>query len=237
MDTRIKPLTRKEELETIIKAKAGDEDAIMLLIKSNMGLIIQWITKCRSGNEYYDFSDDDALQEVSIAILKSIKTFDPKLGNRFTTYIRLPILHTLQMYNDYLRGVGKGSTALITSVQTHGSKILKKKRYLKKSFEAMKKGAESHINSRCYAWEGVNTKLTPHQLITYPDIPDNSIRDTIKNILSPREYCTILSRSFGLGLRDIAKSFGVTHQRISQIENDGKRNIKNYLQRKNITQY
>lgn len=75
-------IEHNKTLELIKIAQQGDEDALSLLVTSNMPLIKSIIKRYKSRNLEYD----DLLQLGSIGLIKAVKNFDCSYNVRFSTY-------------------------------------------------------------------------------------------------------------------------------------------------------
>jgi len=76
------PLTREREYELAGRSREGDKSARRLLINHNVAFVLSMCRRyagkgCRL---------DDLVQEGMIGLLKAVEHFDPAKGNRFSTY-------------------------------------------------------------------------------------------------------------------------------------------------------
>lgn len=95
-----KPLSKKEERETIEKAVNGDKDARNLLIEHNLRLVVHIIKKY-----YSNYSDQDDLISIgTIGLIKGINSYNPKKGTKLATYAARCIENEILMH---FRGVKK----------------------------------------------------------------------------------------------------------------------------------
>lgn len=218
MINQTEPLTLAEEKEAIKKAKNGDDDAKMLLITSNIGLINRNINKMHDSNKLYNFSEEDARQEVYISILKCIETFNPNLGYRFSTYIRMPIISALQLYGDHLRGVKKGTSTLISSFKKNGPDKLLKRRYSLKGIKNIQHSMPPIIPTDFYEFnkENGDKNGTPPQLITTFDLSSYTpVLDKLRDYLSPAERVCLFSRLNNISDTETGLLLGRPHQYVS----------------------
>lgn len=75
-------MTREETSALILKAQAGDSEALELLVRENMGLCKSIALRFRDrGVEY-----EDLTQIASIGMLKAIRSYDASFGTAFSTY-------------------------------------------------------------------------------------------------------------------------------------------------------
>lgn len=75
-------LSKKEEVEIIRRAKAGDEEAKNIVVMSNLRLVAKIaLHYCKSGVYYLDL-----IQEGTIGLIAAIDKFDISKGYKFSTY-------------------------------------------------------------------------------------------------------------------------------------------------------
>ena len=80
--TKIPLLTPEEERELAIRVKAGDRDAIQILIESNLRFVIKIAKKYRtSGLPLLEL-----INEGNIGLIEAARRFDPDRKVRFTSY-------------------------------------------------------------------------------------------------------------------------------------------------------
>lgn len=72
----------EKTLELIEEAQKGSQEALSLLVTSNMPLIKSIVKRYKSRNLEYD----DLIQLGSMGIVKAVKNFDTKYNVRFSTY-------------------------------------------------------------------------------------------------------------------------------------------------------
>lgn len=97
------PLTREKEYELSEKSRAGDKAARRLLINHNVAFVLSMCRRyagkgCRL---------DDLVQEGMIGLLKAVEHFDPAKGNRFSTYASWWIRAYVQKYLRDMRATVK----------------------------------------------------------------------------------------------------------------------------------
>lgn len=99
-----KQLTREEEYDLSRRAKKGDEAARRILAEANLPFVVAVARKfaSRSGRL------DDLIQEGNVGLMKAIEHFDPKKNVRFATYavwwIRAYITRYLKDNRSHVRG-------------------------------------------------------------------------------------------------------------------------------------
>ncbi len=77
----LRPLSKEQEEDAIVKMKAGDEKAKELLINHNMRLVAHVVKKYTGSAE-----TDDLISVGSIGLIKAINTFEPNKGTQLATY-------------------------------------------------------------------------------------------------------------------------------------------------------
>lgn len=103
-----KPLSAKEEKETIEKIQQGDKEAIDKLTVHNLRLVAHIVKK------YYASSKDqeDLISIGSIGLIKAVHTFKPDKNIRFSTYASRCIENEILMH---FRGLKKSSQNMYMS--------------------------------------------------------------------------------------------------------------------------
>lgn len=100
-----KQLTREEEYDLSRRARKGEEEARRILAVSNLPFVVAVAKKFagRGGHRL-----DDLIQEGNVGLMKAIEHFDPKKNVRFATYavwwIRAYITRYLKDNRSHVRG-------------------------------------------------------------------------------------------------------------------------------------
>jgi RNA polymerase primary sigma factor len=76
------PLGRDEEHDLALRARAGDRQAAHKLIRHNLAFVVAIARKQRLGTVRLD----DVIQEGNVGLLRAVEKFDPHAGTRFSTY-------------------------------------------------------------------------------------------------------------------------------------------------------
>jgi RNA polymerase primary sigma factor len=76
------PLTREEEHAYAIKARKGDVAARQKLVRHNLAFVVAISRKQRRGTVRLD----DLIQEGNVGLMRAVEKFDPHAGTRFSTY-------------------------------------------------------------------------------------------------------------------------------------------------------
>lgn len=89
-------MTKAQEIELAIRARAGDQTAITMLYKQYIPMMAQY---CRKYRKLNTLTQEDLMQYCAIYFLQTIEKFDPSKNNKFGTML-LPQLQ--QLYRDVL---------------------------------------------------------------------------------------------------------------------------------------
>ena len=239
--TEVPLITVKEENELAKRIKKGDAAAREHMIRANLRLVV----KIARGYENYGLPLLDLINEGNIGLMKAVERFDPAKGAKFSTYaafwvkqgikraladqsktIRLPVhvvdklFHIRKCETQLLEILGREPTDQEIAEEI-GMKADQVRDYRKASI------APTSLDSK------IGEEGTFAELITDPNAVDPSRElqngseiDMISGLLatlSDREKA-VLSLRFGLNdgnektLEEVGQKFGVTRERIRQIE-------------------
>ena len=228
---KIPLLSAKEEKELAEKVTLGDREARDRMIKSNLRLV-RWIAAKYINRGLPIF---DLIQEGNIGLIKAVEHFQPNRGIRFSTYATLWIKRSVE------RALANHSRTIRLPV--HISSDLNRFAWVAKSLlqELGRDPTEEEVAARMKVNVEYVRKLRGIVKRTYPI--DGGIRDVYSEQLfglfediersqqmsSWLELLTEVEREvitlrFGLNdedtltLESIGKRFGVTRERIRQIE-------------------
>ena len=258
-------LTSKEEKELAKRIERGDEMARKKLVQANLRLVVS-LAK-RYVNRSPHLSILDLIQEGNIGLSRAVDKFDYKKGFKFSTYatwwirqaitraladysrtIRIPVhmVETITKYTQAKRRLMQelGREPLSEEVATEMSLDVEKIRYIQKISQEVislespvgDEGEDSTLSD----FIKDESSLSPDQLASQALLRDQ-IRG-ILNDLTEREQ-KILSMRFGLEdnithtLEEVGKVFGVTRERIRQIEAKSLERIRQHHEAKKLEGY
>ena len=212
--SKYRQLTREDEVRLARQARKGDERAKDTLATSNLALVISVAKK---------FADrgariEDLVQEGNIGLLKAIEHYDPRKGTRFATYavwwIRAYIQRFLQDNRSQVRG-GEGQRASMSDLSL--------------DMTIDDEGEVSHLERL------VDEKANPeNDYLT--DEHDRDVREALQrvrkrlgdlgwDILQER-----LTQDSPRTLEEIGKRWGVSRERVRQVEMKTKVFLARYLE-------
>ena len=259
---KIPLLTAEEEIILAKRMEKGEKEAAQLLITANLRLVVSVAKKyAKHGLELLDL-----IQEGNIGLMKAVEKFDYKRGFKFSTYatwwIRQAITRAIA---DQARTI-RIPVHMIETINKYNkvNAILTAKLGRKPTDEevAAEMGVEPHKIP-----EIIKINQNPSSLSTpIGEEKDNQLQDMIPDTssLSPEEIATseylrdqitevlhelqdrerrVLALRFGLEdginrtLEEVGKEFGVTRERIRQIEAKALRKLKEKSLEKQLNDY
>jgi RNA polymerase primary sigma factor len=250
-------LTPEQEIELAAKIKKGDKEARSLMIRSNLRLVV----KIAHDYANLGLPLLDLISEGNIGLMKAVERFDPAKGGKLSTYaawwikqsikralanqsktIRLPV-HLVDKISKMRRvamqmseELGREPTddELAEEVGLSSGKISQLKTV---SIRPASLDAPISDDDTTEFGEIVGDleALTP-----FERLQDKNLKDEVGDLLSvldEREKKIIFSR-FGLDggkaktLEEVGKKFGVTRERIRQLQNIALMKLRRALQKK-----
>ncbi len=247
-------LTAEEEVDLAKKIKRGDKLARAKMIQSNLRLVIN-IAKRYSG---LGVSILDLIEEGNMGLMKAVEKFNHKRGYRFSTYaawwirqyisrsianqgktVRIPVYIT-EMMSRFKKTIEHLTSSFKRKPRL--SEISKKMRLPMKRVKLLHKMMTGISSLNAPIGEEGTTEfmnlIEDESVISAVDGLSNFLmQERIKGLLekmSKRER-KILSLRFGLKdgvshtLRDTAKHFGITRERVRQIESAAMKKIREMM--------
>ena len=250
-------LTRKEENALARRIRRGDAAAREHMIRANLRLVV----KIARDYENYGLPLLDLISEGNIGLMKAVERFDPRKGAKLSTYaawwikqsvkraladqgktIRLPV-HVV----DKLFHIRKTETMLVELLgrepsdaeiaEEIGLKTAQVRDYRKASIAPTSLDAQlgdDDTNKFADIVADQNAAAPFQQAV---EESDNEIVREVIATLSPREQ-TILQLRFGLTggdektLEEVGQQFGVTRERIRQIQDEALRKLRKRIEKR-----
>lgn len=250
-------LTIQEEIDLAERIKMGDKEARSHMIRANLRLVVK-IAHDYSG---YGLSLGDLISEGNIGLMNAVERFDPEKGGKLSTYgawwikqsikralanqsktIRLPIhmvdkIARMRRISSILaESLGREPTddELATELGLPRQKIamLKQAAQRPTSLDAPVNDGEATEYGEIISDESASDPL---EMLT-----DKNLHDQIGGLLSilnPRER-RIIDERFGLTglkpmlLEDVGREFGVSRERIRQLQNSALAKMRKALMKK-----
>jgi len=248
--SKIKVLTREEEVELAMDVADGNPKALQEMVRRNLKYVVTVANKYKGCG----LSLQDLIEEGNIGLIQAAKRFDPSRKVKFITYavwwIKQAIMHSLAEQS--------GTVKLPIKQMAIVSKFGKKQRDLAQSWEREPTQAEvadglgirkEDIDSIMRAYRThlsldsplKNDEDTPYldllenpNTIPYDDqIMQQALKGKVDEMLkdlSPREE-KILRLRFGFNgetrtLEEIGKEIGLSRERVRQIEKRAKARLR-----------
>jgi len=253
---QVKLLTPQEEIVLAAKIKKGDKKARELMIKANLRLVV----KIARDYEGIGLPLLDLISEGNIGLMKAVERFDPKKGGKLSTYgswwikqsikralanqsktIRLPV-HLVDKISKMRRvgmklqeELGREATdeELADEMDMTAARVRQMRMAAIRPASLDAPIGDDDSNNFSDVVEDENA-TSP-----YDNLEDKTVTDMLQDMvkhLDTRE-ATILRYRFGLDggtektLEDVGVKFGVTRERVRQIQNLALRKLRKMIEK------
>ncbi len=262
---QIPALTAHDEKDLARKIEAGDMEAKKRLTQSNLKLVVSIARKYIGRSSHLTLLD--LIQEGNLGLFRAVEKFDWRKGYKFSTYatwwirqaitraladqartVRIPV-HMIETISKYTQAKRKllqflGREPLPEEIASELGLEVSKVRYIQKisqdsvSLETpVGEDGEDSILAEFIA----DNKVTSPSLDAARSLLKNRLHEVLVD-LTPREQ-KILALRFGLEdgvthtLEEVGQEFGVTRERIRQIEAKALEKIRNHASLKKLKDY
>lgn len=248
----VKLLTPKEEIALARRIKRGDKQAREHMIKANLRLVV----KIARDYEDLGMPLLDLINEGNIGLMKGVERFDPRKGAKLSTYaswwikqsikralanqsktIRLPV-HVIDKVAHLRRAEVKLRETLdrAPTAEELGAEVKMDPRRVEQYRRAAKApvSLDASVGTDDDSTRFADVVADPNAAAPFDHVIQESDTELVREVLgtlSEREN-TILSRRFGLGdstpmtLEEIGAQFGLTRERIRQIQEQALRKLR-----------
>ena len=247
-------LTREQEVQLAKRIKKGDEEARSLMIRANLRLVV----KIAHDYARYGLPLLDLISEGNIGLMKAVERFDPRKGGKLSTYaawwIKQAIKRALANQSKTIRLPSHMVDKISRMRKTQRALMQRTGREPTEQEVARKMGVSASTVSQ---W--MTLSLRPSSLdapigddgggelgdiigddkgqLPYDKINDEQLREEVEGLLDtlPRREREILKYRYGLRgakvetLDVVGRRFGITRERVRQIQNSAVLKLRNML--------
>ncbi len=209
---RYPPLSREEEHSLALRARKGDVLAKQKLVQHNLAFVVAMALKHRRG----PLRLDDVVQEGNLGLMRAVEKFDPRAGTRFLTYAAWWIRAYI---GRYLKGAR-------SSVRPRSGNVAQPDFSLDSAI-----GEEEDLS---YLDRVEDESPSPEDVYLSGE-SDREIRDAVGKVrkrmgdLGWDIVHSRLKQDAPKTLAEIGKRWGVSRERVRQVEVETKRLLHRYL--------
>lgn len=252
--SKIRILTREEEIKLGKSIKAGDPKAIQEMVRRNLKYVVTVANKYRG----LGISLHDLIEEGNIGLIQAAKRFDVGRNVKFITYavwwIKQAIMHSLAEQSGTVKlpvkqvgkvlKINKRSQQMVQDLEREPtqSELAKSLGYGDEEVNSIMRAYRTHLSLDSPLKDSEDTLyldlLENQDIIPYDDqLMQASLCEKVDQLLedlSERE-AKILKMRFGFfgevkTLEEIGKEIGLSRERVRQIEKRAKLKLKSRLQ-------
>jgi RNA polymerase primary sigma factor len=253
---QVKLLTPQEEIQLAARIKRGDRRAREQMIKANLRLVV----KIAHDYENFGLPLLDLINEGNIGLMKAVERFDPSKGGKLSTYgswwikqsikralanqsktIRLPVhlvdkiakMRRTSMKLQEVFGREPTDEELAEEMGMSSSRVAQMRTAAIRPTSLDAPIGDDESNNFAEVVQDENAD-TPYELLEEKSVT-KMLREMVKT-LDPRE-ATILQFRFGLDggsektLEEVGAKFGVTRERVRQIQNIALNKLRKMIQK------
>ncbi len=208
------PLDREAERELTNRVKAGDAAAREKLVRHNLAFVVSVARKYLGRGARLD----DLIQEGNFGLLKAIEHFEPERGNRFSTYAIWWIRAYIQKYLKDVRSSVRGG-------ESEGRLF---QRDLSLDVGIDEEGDLTHLDL-------LESDLPGPEVVALARERDEDVNEALRRLrkrLGDLGWDIVnerLKQDSPTTLEDIGKRFGVSRERVRQVELRTRQFLARYL--------
>ncbi len=213
-------LTREEERALASRARMGDPTAKERMVRHNLALVIAIVRRYPHGGVRLD----DLVQEGNIGLMRAVDKFDPRVGTRFSTYASWWIRAYVRKYLKTAR----------SAVRPQSGAVAPSDLSLDASLGEAKEGA-----SFLDRLEDQGPSTEDRALSSERDLRIRGSLARLRPRVGPLGWDIIHSRlkqDPPQSLARIGRRWGISRERVRQVETETKRFLGRYLQRLESTE-
>jgi len=210
-------LTRDEERVLAMRIRKGDLAAKQKMVRHNLGLVVAIARKQRRGA----VGLEDLIQEGNIGLMRAVEKFDPRVGTRFSTYASWWIRAYVGRYLKEARSAVRPKSGTVAQPDFSLDAPL-----------GDEEGSGSHLDQIEDERPGPEDEL----LSSRKDLRVRESLSRIRNRVGPLGWDIIhnrLGRDPPQTLEQIGRRWGVSRERVRQVERQTKQFLHRYLERVN----